>query len=412
MPHLYICCDPTEERAMQLAQRLNSVTEPQTIKMAKLSRELKAKGVNIIDLSLGEPDFRTPEFICEAGINAINNGFTKYPPVAGFADLLEAISLKLKRDNNLDYAANEIIVSTGAKQSLYNAVMSIVDPGDEVIIPTPFWVTYATQAQMAGGVVKYIQCGIENDFKLKPEQLEAAISSKTKLFMYSSPCNPTGSVYTYEELAGLAEVFKRHPQVAIISDEIYEYINYSGHHVSIAQFTELRDRVVVINGMSKAFAMTGWRLGYMAGPRELVQACEKLQAQSTSGASSITQKASVAALLGDLGPTYKMVEAFKERRNYIVGALQKIPGMKCNNPQGAFYAFPDISSFYGAKFGDTVISNAEELSMYLLNEAHVATVCGSAFGDGNCIRLSFATSMTNLMDATERIASALGRLSH
>ena len=277
----------TLEREMQLAQRLDSVTEPQTIKMAKMSRELKAKGINIVDLSLGEPDFKTPEHICAAAVKAMSEGYTKYPPVAGYPDLLEAISIKLKRDNNLEYAANEIIVSTGAKQSLYNAVMSLVDPGDEVIIPTPFWVTYASQVQLAGGVVKYVNCSIENEFKLTPEQLEASITSKTKLFIYSSPCNPTGSFYSREELAALAEVFKRHPQVYIISDEIYEYINFTGRHESIAQFTELRDRVVVVNGMSKGFAMTGWRMGYMAAPRPIIQGCERLQAQSTSGANSI-----------------------------------------------------------------------------------------------------------------------------
>jgi aspartate aminotransferase len=395
---------------MQLAQRLNTVTEPQTIKMAKLSRELKAKGVNIVDLSLGEPDFKTPEFICNAAVKAMNEGFTKYPPVAGFPDLLEAISIKLKRDNNLDYATNEIMVSTGAKQSLYNAVMSLVDPGDEVIIPTPYWVTYASQVQLAGGTVKFVHCGIENEFKLTPEQLEASISPKTKLFIYSSPCNPTGSFYSREELAALAEVFKRHPQVFIISDEIYEYINYTGRHESIAQFEELRNRVIIVNGMSKGFAMTGWRLGYIAAPREIVQACEKLQGQCTSGANSIAEKASAAALLGDLGPTYKMVEAFKQRRDYVINALKKIPGVKTNDPQGAFYAFPDISSFFGKSYGDITIKNADDLSMYLLHEGHVATVCGSAFGDDNCIRLSFATSMTNLMEAMERLGKALEKL--
>ena len=396
---------------MQLAQRLNSITEPQTIKMAKLSRELKAKGINVVDLSLGEPDFKTPEHICNAAVKAMNDGFTKYPPVVGFPDLLEAITIKLKRDNNLDYATNQVIVSTGAKQSLYNAIYSIVDPGDEVLIPTPFWVTYASQVQMAGGVVKYINCGIEADFKLTPAQLEASITAHTKLFIYSSPCNPTGSFYSKEELAGLAEVFKRHPQVLIISDEIYEYINFTGRHESIAQFDEIKDRVVIINGMSKGFAMTGWRLGYMAGPREIIQACEKLQGQSTSGANSITQKASVTALLSDLAPTYKMVEAFKERRDYVIPALKKMPGVKCNNPEGAFYAFPDISSFFGKSYGEYTINNDLDMSMFLLNEAHVATVCGSAFGDGNCIRLSIANSMTNLREAMERIAAALLKLS-
>lgn len=395
---------------MQLAQRLSSITEPQTIKMAKLSRELKSKGINIVDLSLGEPDFKTPDHICSAAIKAINDGFTKYPPVIGFPDLTEAISIKLKRDNNLEYAANEIIVSTGAKQSLANAVLCIVDPGDEVVIPTPYWVTYAALVQIARGVVKTVKCSIENDFKITPQQLEAAINPKTKLFMFSSPCNPTGSVYSHAELAALVEVFKQHPQVAIISDEIYEYINYSGRHESIAQFKELKDRVALINGMSKGFAMTGWRLGYMAGPRELVQACEKFQGQITSGANSIAQKAAVTALLSDLGPTYKMVESFKQRRDYVIGALRKMPGLKLNNPEGAFYAFPDVSSFYGKSYGDHRITNAEEFSMFLLNEAHVATVCGNAFGEDNCIRLSFATSMTNLMEAMERIGNALQKL--
>jgi aspartate aminotransferase len=395
---------------MQLAQRLNTITEPQTIKMAKLSRELKAKGINIIDLSLGEPDFKTPEHICNAAIKAINDGFTKYTPVAGIPDLLEAISIKLKRDNNLDYAANEIIVSTGAKQSLGNAVLSLVDPGDEVIIPTPYWVTYSSLVKFAGGEVKFVPCGIANDFKLTPGQLEKSITSRTKLFIYSSPCNPSGSVYSREELAGLAEVFRRYPQVVILSDEIYEYINYTGQHESIAQFSELRDRVIVVNGMSKGFAMTGWRLGYMAGPREIVQSCEKIQAQFTSGANSIAQKASVTALLSSLEPTYKMVEAFRQRRDYIIGALKKMQGIKVSDPEGAFYAFPDISSFFGRKHNDNTIKNAEDMSMYLLHEANVATVSGSAFGEDNCIRISFATSMTNLMQAMERVGEALGKL--
>lgn len=395
---------------MQLAQRLNSFSEPQTIKMAKMSRELKARGINIVDLSLGEPDFKTPEHIRNAAITAINEGYSKYTPVAGTPELLEAICTKLKRDNNLDYTTSEILVSTGAKQSLINAVLCLVDPGDEVIIPTPFWVTYAAQVQLAQGIVKYIHCGIDSDFKLKPEQLEAAITPKTKLFMFSSPCNPTGSVYTKDELAALVEVFKRHPQVCIISDEIYEYINFIGGHESIAQFSEIRNRVVVINGMSKGFAMTGWRLGYMAAPKELIQACDKLQAQFTSGTSIITQRASIVALLSDLGPTHEMVAAYRQRRDYVCGALQKIPGVKANNPGGAFYAFPDISSFFGKKYGEYVINNDTDLSMYLLNEAHVATVAGSAFGSPECIRLSTANSMDNLREAVSRIETALAKL--
>jgi len=395
---------------MQLSQRLSTITEPQTIKMAKLSRELKAQGINIVDLSLGEPDFKTPEHICEAAKKAIDEGYTKYPPVAGYPDLLEAICLKLKRDNNLDYAPNQIIVSTGAKQSLVNAVLCLVDPGDEVIIPTPYWVTYAAQVQMAGGIVKLVHCGIDSDFKITPEQLEASITSKTKLFMFSSPCNPTGSVYSREELAGLVEVFKRHPYIAIISDEIYEYINYAGGHESIAQFEEIRDRVVVVNGMSKGFAMTGWRLGYMAAPRELAQACDRLQAQYTSATNSIAQRAAITALVSDLGPTYKMVDAFRERKDYVIGALRKIPGVRINEPHGAFYAFPDLSSFYGKSDGETVVNNDDDMAMYLLNKGHVTTVCGSAFGNTDCVRLSFATSMTNLREAMARMAEALGKL--
>ncbi len=396
---------------MQLAERLNTISEPQTIKMAKLSREMKAQGISIVDLSLGEPDFRTPDHINEAAIKAINEGYSKYTPVAGYPELLEAISIKLKRDNNLDYPPNQIIVSTGAKQSLIDAVMSIVDPGDEVIIPTPFWVTYATQVEMAGGIVKYVRCGIDQDFKMSPDQLEAAITPKTKLFMFSSPCNPTGSVYSKEELAGLVAVFKRYPYVAIISDEIYEYINFVGGHESIAQFEEIRDRVVVINGMSKGFAMTGWRLGYMAGPLDIVKACDKLQAQSTSGANSVAQRASITALLSDLEPTHKMVAAYKERCDYVIGALKKMPGVKANYPHGAFYAFPDISSFFGKSDGETVVNDDVDMSMYLLNKGHVTTVCGSAFGDPHCLRLSFATSMTNLQEAMTRMAAALSRLS-
>ncbi len=395
---------------MQLAQRLNSISEPQTIKMAKLSRELKAKGINIVDLSLGEPDFRVPDHINTAAIAAINDGFSKYTPVVGYPELLEAISAKLKRDNNLNYPPNQIIVSTGAKQSLMNAVMSIVDPGDEVIIPTPFWVTYATQVEMAGGIVRYIPCGIEDDFKLTPEKLEANMTSKTKLFMFSSPCNPSGSVYSREELAGLVEVFKRHPYVAIISDEIYEYINFAGGHESIAQFDEIKDRVVVINGMSKGFAMTGWRVGYMAGPKEIVQACEKLQSQVTSGTNAIAQKASIVALISDLGPTRKMVEEYKKRCEFVVNELKKMPGVKANQPQGAFYAFPDISSFFGKSDGEHTITNDVDMSMYLLNVGHVSTVCGSAFGNSDCIRLSTATTMENLNEAMVRMGAALAKL--
>ncbi|RYD55832.1 MAG: pyridoxal phosphate-dependent aminotransferase [Sphingobacteriales bacterium] len=395
---------------MQLAQRLNRVAEPQTIRMAKLGRELKAKGINIIDLSLGEPDFRTPDHICDAAVKAMEEGYFKYTPVMGMPELREAICQKLKRDNGLEYTPEEIIVSTGAKQSLANVILSIVDPGDEVIIPTPYWVTYSALVELAEGKVTYIPCGIEDDFKLTADRLEKEISDKTRMFIFSSPCNPTGSVYSHEELVALAEVFKRYPNVVIVSDEIYEYINYNGKHESIAQFPELKDRTVVINGMSKGFAMTGWRLGYLAGPKAIVQACEKLQGQFTSGANSITQRASIAALTSDLGPTFKMTEAFRERRDFVIDALRNMPGVKINNPEGAFYAFPNISSFFGKTDGNTTIIDDEALSMYLLHNAHVSTVNGGAFGNPDCIRISFATSMDKLKEAMQRISDALAKL--
>ncbi len=396
---------------MELARRLSLITEPQTIRMAKLSRELKAQGTNIIDLSLGEPDFRTPEHIVEAAIRAMRDGYTKYPPVAGIPELRQAICEKLRRDNGLHFQPDEVIVSTGAKQSLANAILSLVNPGDEVLIPTPYWVTYSALVQLAEGITRFIPCTIETDYKLTPEQLEAALTPQTKLFIFSSPCNPSGSVYTRHELTQLAAVFAIHPQVTIISDEIYEHINYIGSHESIAQFSELKGRVVVINGGSKGFAMTGWRFGYMAGPKPLVQACEKLQAQITSGANIITQRAAIEALTGDMAPTKLMQEAFRQRRDFVVKSLGSIPGIRINQPQGAFYAFPDISHFLGMTDGATVIRNDEDMAMYLLYKAHVSTVCGSAFGSDGCIRISFATSMDLLEAAMKRIADALSGLS-
>lgn len=395
---------------MQLANRLNRISEPQTIKMAKLSRELKSQGHNVVDLSLGEPDFSTPKHICDAAVAAMNNGFTKYTPVAGIPELRQAICDKLKRDNGLDYAPEEVIVSTGAKHSIANAVLSIINPGDEVIIPTPYWVTYSALVDLAEGNVKFIPCGIDSDFKLSPERLEAAITDRTRLFMFSSPCNPTGSVYTHDELAALAAVFEKYPDIYIISDEIYEYINYTGQHASIASFAALRNRVIIVNGMSKGFAMTGWRIGYIAGPKAIVQACEKMQSQFTSGTNSIAQRASVAALTSDLTPTLEMTAAFKQRRDYIIPALAKIPGIKINMPPGAFYAFPDVSSFFGKTDGQYHIANDEDLSMYLLHKAHVTTVNGSAFGSPECIRISFATSMDMLEEAVRRITDALSAL--
>jgi len=395
---------------MELAYRLDRVHEPQTLKMAKLGRELRAQGADIIDFSIGEPDFITPAHICAAATQAMQDGFTKYTPVVGLPELRTAIAEKLKRDNQLHYSIDEIIVSTGAKQSLANAILCVVNPGDEVIIPTPYWVTYSALVTLAEGKNVLVNCPIENDFKLKPEQLEAAITPKTKVFMFSSPCNPTGSVYSKEELAALVAVFKKHPQIIIISDEIYEYINYEGNHESIAQFEEVKDRVLVVNGMSKGFAMTGWRIGYLAGPKKIVQACEKLQGQFTSGTNSIAQKASIAALTGDMKPTQEMTAAFKARRDFVIEALGKIPGVKINHPKGAFYAFPDISSFFRKSDGNITINNDEDLCMYLLHQAHVSTVNGAAFGNEQCIRLSFATSLENLKKGIARMAEALGKL--
>lgn len=395
---------------MQLAKRLRLFSEPQTLKMAKMGREWRAKGYNVIDLSLGEPDFITPQHIRDAAVEALDKGYTKYTPVVGIPELREAICNKLKRDNELEYGMDEVIVSTGAKQSLANAILCIINPGDEVIIPTPYWVTYSALVQLAEGVVTYLPCDIDTNFKLTPDRLEAAITPKTRLFIFSSPCNPSGSVYSKEELAALAEVFKQHPDVAIISDEIYEYINYTGKHESIAQFADLRDRVMIINGFSKGFAMTGWRLGYMAAPKEMVQACEKLQGQFTSGTNSIAQRAAVAALNSSLQPTYDMVAAFRKRRDFVIEALAQINGVKINEPKGAFYAFPDMSYFFGKTDGNITINNDDDLSLYLLNTAHVTTVCGSAFGNDKCIRLSFATSMENLNEGILRMKRALDTL--
>jgi aspartate aminotransferase len=395
---------------MKFSNRLSRISEPQTIKMAKLTRALKAEGANIVDLSLGEPDFATPQHIVLAATKAMEDGFTKYTPVAGIPDLRNAIVEKLKRDNNLHYATENILVSTGAKQSLANVILCMIDKGDEVIIPTPYWVTYSALVNLAEGTVKHVSCGIDTDFKITPSQLEAAITPATKMFIFSSPCNPTGSIYSKEELAALVQVFEKHPQVYIVSDEIYEYINYVGKHTSIASFPSVYDRVIVVNGFSKGYAMTGWRLGYIAAPVELVQACEKYQSQYTSGANSIAQKAGVAALLGDMAPTLKMVEAYKQRRDYVVTALRAIPHVKCAMPDGAFYAFPDISAFFGKSYNGNVIQNDEDLSMFLLHEGHLTTVNGSAFGEPHCIRISYATSMEQLTEAMKRMANALSKL--
>lgn len=391
---------------MNLAKRLNKIDEPQTIKMAKLSRELKAQGKDIIDLSLGEPDFATPHHIQEAAIKAMKDGFTKYPPVAGFPELRNAICEKLKRDNELDYKPEQVMVCTGAKQCIANAVLSIIDDGDEVIIPAPYWVTYSDLVKLADGRVVQINGTFQNDYKITAQQLEQAITPRTKLFIFSSPCNPTGSIYSFEELQALAQVFERHPNIFIISDEIYEYINFESKHESLAQFESIHERVIVVNGLSKGYAMTGWRLGYLAGNAALIKACEKIQSQFTSGPNSITQRAAIQALLGDMKPTKQMNEAFKARRDFIVKELSQIKGLKVNNPPGAFYVFPDISYF----LNKGSIHTAEDLCMYLLDKAQVSCVTGDAFGDPHCIRLSYATSMDKLEQAVRRIKQALEAL--
>ncbi len=389
-----------------LAERLSKIEEPQTIRMAKLSRELRAQGLDIIDLSLGEPDFKTPQHIIDAAKQAMDDGFTKYPPVAGFPELRQAIVDKFKRENNLDYEIGEVMVCTGAKQCIANTMLSLLNEGDEVIIPSPFWVTYADIVKLAEGKVVEVHGSFENDFKINAAQLEAAITPKTKCFIFSSPCNPTGSIYSREELKSLADVFAKYPAIYIVSDEIYEHINFIGKHESIAQFSEIKNRVIVINGLSKAFAMTGWRLGYMAGPKDVIQGSEKIQSQITSGANSITERAAITALNGTMRPTEDMQMAFKERRDYLVKALREIKGIKINNPPGAFYVFPDVSAFYGKQN----IQTAEELCMYLLHKAQVSCVTGDAFGDSKCIRISYATSLEKLKEAVRRIKVALEAL--
>jgi len=395
---------------MQLSSRLERFNEPETLKMAKLGRELRSQGIDVIDLSLGEPDFDTPEHIKEAARKAVTDNWSHYPPVAGYPELREAICQKFKRDNNLDYKPENIIVSTGAKQSLANAVFAVVDKGDEVIIPTPYWVTYSEIVKLGEGDVKLVRTSIENDYKIKPEELEAAITPKSKLFIFSSPSNPTGGVYSKEELAALAEVFKRHPQIFIISDEIYEYINYVGKHESIAQFPELKDRIIIINGLSKGFAMTGYRLGFIAANPAIVKACEKLQGQFTSGATAVTQRAAITALTAPLDTTWDMLKEFRERKRRVIGLLKAIPGIKLSEPDGAFYVFPDVSSYFGRKDGEETISNADDLCMYLLNKAHVSTVTGRAFGEPNCIRISFANSMSKIEGGLKRITDAMAKL--
>ena len=396
---------------MKLSSRLERFNEPETLKMAKLGRELRGKGIDVIDLSLGEPDFDTPVHIKEAAKVAVDENWSHYPPVAGYPDLRQAVCTKLKRDNQLEYTPENILVSTGAKQSLANVVLAIVDTDDEVVIPTPYWVTYSEIVKLGEGKVKLVRTSIENKYKITPAELEASLSAKTKLFIFSSPCNPSGSVYTKDELAALVKVFLKFPDVFIISDEIYEYINFVGKHESIAQFPEIRDSVIIINGLSKGFAMTGYRLGYIAAHTDVVKACEKLQGQFTSGANAVTQRAAITALTGDLKPTYDMNTEFGRRRERMLGLLKELPGVVCAEPDGAFYVFPVMKHYFGTSVNGQNISDADDLCMYLLNSAHVSTVTGRAFGEPDCIRISFANSMEKIEEGMKRIKKALEALS-
>ncbi|MCW3078131.1 MAG: aspartate aminotransferase [Bacteroidetes bacterium] len=394
-----------------LSDRVNQISESQTIAMARKSRELKAQGVDIISLSLGEPDFATPQIIKDAAKKAIDEDYSYYTHVSGYQELREAVCAKFKRDNKLTYLPDEIVVSTGAKQSIANVILCLINAGDEVIIPSPYWVSYVELLKLADGVPVIVETDIEADFKITPKQLEAAITPKTKMIMMSTPCNPTGSVYSKAELKALAEVIKKYEELYILSDEIYEHINFVGGHESFAQFDFIKDRVITINGVSKGFAMTGWRGGIMAGPKWIAQACDKMQGQFTSATSSITQKAIYQAMQLDFETYIKpMRDAFHKRRDLVLDLMKDIPGLKTNVPQGAFYVYPEVSSYFGKKFGKYVINNATDLTMYLLDEAHVALVPGAAFGSDNYIRFSYATNESNLKEALKRMKEALVKL--
>lgn len=394
----------------RLSNRVNSMAESETIKMAAMARELQSKGIDVINLSLGEPDFDTPQHIKDAAERAIEEGYTRYTPVAGYLDLREAIVAKLKRDNNLDYTPAQIVVSTGAKQSIANVVLSLINPGDEVILPIPYWVSYEAQIELAEGIPVKVPTRLENKFKMTASELAAAITPKTRLLIFSSPCNPTGSVYDKAELKALAEVVAQHPDLYIVADEIYEYINFVGKHESIAQFDFIKDRVITVNGLSKGFAMTGWRLGYIAAPLPIAKACDKMQGQFTSGTCSITQRAAITALTGSLTTAHAMCEAFLHRRDLVLEWLNEIPGIKTYVPDGAFYVFPDVSAYLNTTTDGYTIQTAEELCMYLIKEAHVSLVSGEAFGIKGCFRISYAASEDKLRKAGERIKVALARL--
>ena len=393
-----------------LSERINALSESETIAMAKKARELASTGIDVISLSLGEPDFQTPAHIKEAAKKAIDDGYTFYTPVPGYPELRQAIVDKLKRDNDLDYKTENIVVSTGAKQCLANLMLCLVNPGDEVIVFTPYWVTYREIIKLSGGKAVFLESSLENDFKSSPDELRAAITPNTKAILYSSPCNPTGSVYSKEELQEIAGIVAQHERIFVIADEIYEYINFTGKHETIAQFEAIKDRVIIVNGVSKGFAMTGWRLGYMAAPKQIASACDKMQGQFTSAACSIAQKAAIEALTGDMQPTKDMAAAFLRRRDMVLALVKDIPGIKSYVPLGAFYLFPDISFYFGRRSTEYTIKNANDLCMYLLNDAHVSLVPGNAFGAPDCVRFSFAASDEKLKEAIERIKNSLEKL--
>ena len=390
----------------QLSDRLNRLAPPATLAMSQKSSEMKAQGIDVINMSVGEPDFNTPDNIKEAAKKAIDENFSRYSPVPGYPDLRKAIVAKLKKENGLDYTVNEVIVGTGGKQCVCNAVLALVNPGDEVIIPAPYWVSYPQMVKLAG----IVNAGFDQDFKMTAEQLENAITEKTKMLILCSPSNPTGSVYSKEELAALAEVLKKHPEVFVLADEIYEHINYIGKHHSIAQEPGMKEQVIIANGVSKAYAMTGWRIGFLAGPEWIIKGCNKLQGQYTSGTCSVSQKAAEAAYTLDQGAVEEMRVAFERRRNLIVKLAKEVPGLEVNMPQGAFYLFPKCNSYFGKSNGEKTINNSTDFAMYLLEEAHVATVGGDAFGDPDCFRMSYATSDENIVEAIRRIKEALSKL--
>lgn len=393
-----------------LSKRVEKLAESETLAMSRLATELKDKGINVINMSLGEPDFATPDFVKEAAKVAIDKNYSYYTPVPGYKDLLEAVARKFKRDNNLDYSPAQIVTSTGAKQSIINVVMATVNPGDEVILPAPYWVSYSEMIQLNEGKVVEVNTDYQSDFKITPAQLEKAITPKTKLFLFSNPCNPTGTMYSESELRALGEVFKKYPHVLIISDEMYEHINFQGKLFSLASIPELYNRTVTVNGLSKGFAMTGWRLGYIGAPLEIAKACVKIQGQFTSGTCSITQRAAIAALNADPSVLKPMQEAFRKRRDLLISLMKEVPNIKVNNPGGAFYLFPEVSYYFGKKHGDTVIKDAKDLCMYLLNVGHVALTPGGAFGAPDYIRLSYATSEDIIREAVARIKKALSEL--